>query len=173
MRQFLFTIITLGSIAWVACESTTHTEAEKQEAINALDNYVDSVRNTGNIYHDSTWDAVDARFDHLRDHADKMLTNADTTMANSIDKLEEEFRSIKTDVAQHQAEFEMKADSAMIKLERWFDKTAGKTKKAANNTADDIEKAANESADWLEKNFDKLGNDMQKRYRKIKQDIKD
>ena len=144
-------------------------QQNRDQAMNDLKSYVDSVDAAVSTTADHNWDAIDRRYDDLESRADKAFANASDEMKADLDRVEDKYENLKEDYTTRQAEFKRKADAQMVEVEAWFNRTTTTTGDKIDEMGDDINEGVKESMDWLEDNYEKLEDNTQRKFDELKE----
>ena len=164
-------IIGAAVVAMYSCDTKNYTEADRVQATENLENYVDSVENAVKIVPVHNWSVIDERYDSLDSRAEKVYNDLKVEDDN-LEMIEERYETVVKNAKAESENFERTAEMHMNNVESWWEKTAEDMEKGAKTTSEEVEEATQESLDWLDKNFEKLGDETKKKYEEITMKLK-
>ncbi len=170
MKTKAILILAAGMIALYSCNSTNYTESDRLQAMNKLNNYVDSVETAVDLLPTHDWDKIENRYEVLEDSAE-LVYNELKIEDEMLILTEARFELIVAEGKKEEANFRETAEMHLKNVENWWNKTKGNVVDATKNTSEDIDEAAKQSRAWLEANFDKLKEETREQYGKLKSEF--
>ncbi|MEB2777169.1 hypothetical protein SYJ56_17775 [Algoriphagus sp. D3-2-R+10] len=159
-------IIGAAVVAMYSCDTKNYTEADRLQATENLENYVDSVETAVKVMPVHNWSLIDERYDSLDSRAEKVYNDLEAEDDN-LEMIEERYEIVVKNAKAEAENFERTANMHLENVETWWDKASENMESGAKNTTEEIEETTQESLDWLEQNFDKLGDETKKKYEEI------
>ncbi|MEB2780590.1 hypothetical protein U3A58_09300 [Algoriphagus sp. C2-6-M1] len=159
-------IIGAAVVAMYSCDTKNYTEADRVQATENLENYVDSVETAVKIIPVHNWSIIDERYDSLDSRAEKVYNDLKADDDN-LEMIEERYETVVKNAKSEAENFERTANMHMGNVETWWEKMAENMESGTKTTTEELEESTQESMDWLEKNFDKLGDETKKKYEEI------
>ncbi|MEB2785881.1 hypothetical protein [Algoriphagus persicinus] len=159
-------IIGAAVVAMYSCDTKNYTEADRVQATENLENYVDSVETAVKIMPVHNWSIIDERYDSLDSRAEKVYNDLKADDDN-LEMIEERYETVVKNAKSEAENFERTANMHMGNVETWWEKMAENMESGTKTTTEELEESTQESMDWLEKNFDKLGDETKKKYEEI------
>lgn len=164
-----FGILCTFLVALVACEPGHNAEQERQEALNDLEEFRDSVENVVDNNANVNWDEIEREYDRLSNRAEAAYADASEELNTELDNVQTDIDNSIEEWKMESENLNAEADERMDNLENWWNEQADDTGDAMDEAGDDIEESFEETKDWIDRNWDNLKEGTRERWNELKE----